>query len=278
MSDLDLKTNSTTNLEKDVKVPTLHQLKEIFFLSFFWIFLCELILSATSLSTGYKMFFLSILLPLPTLVILAVHSYPIVLTYRFHSPGWKHLLLAIPIGLSASIVIDGIDRLWIQWSGLEQEHLHKLYEKLRTNDWYEFNTILFTAVFVAPFTEEMLFRGVLQGTMEYRKSMHQAITWTAIIFTILHFNLEQIVSLWMFAILLSFMAWRVDSIFPSMIVHMINNGLSFYVLQYRLDGSLFDGYLRDQIVAPFWFMVATLLLSISAWFYFKFDHPLQETV
>lgn len=253
------------------KVPTVLEIQQVFFLTFLWIFLCELVISATTFPNGFRLFLLSVLLPLPALFLLAIKSFPILDTYRLRFPGWKHLLLAIPLGLSSAVLIDGFDRFWVHLTGIEPTVVTKMMEQLRTNDWFELNLILITAVFVAPITEEMLFRGVLQGTLEVRSNLNRAVLWTAVIFTILHFNFEQILSLWLLALLLSFVTWRVDSILPAILIHMIINGLSFYVLQYRYDGSLFDGYLSDKFVHPLWFIFAAFLWTVSALFYFRFQ-------
>lgn len=278
MNDFEKKPDPTSDSSVGPHVPTIQQLQQIFFLTFIWIFLWELVISATTLPYGHRMLLLTVLLPIPAFAILTLYSFPILSTYRLKYPGWKHLLLAIPIGLSATILVDGIDRIWVNLTGIEQTNIQKLYERLRTNDWFEFNSILLSAVLFAPITEELLFRGVLQGTLELRTTMNKAIVWTAVIFTILHFNFEQILSLWLFALLLGFLAWRVDSILPAIVVHIINNSLSFYVLQYRPDGSLFDGYLDQQFVAPIWFLSASVLWLLCVLFYFKFDQPLSENL
>jgi len=114
---------------------------------------------------------------------------------------------------------------------------------------FDFVIIFVSAVIFAGLFEEMLFRGFVQKTFEKEFNVTQAILITALIFGMMHLNPWWLVQISLFGIFLGIMAWKSNSIIPSMIVHFINNGLSLVLMNTGQEN--YDWYLyKNQVYIP----------------------------
>ncbi|NIR46376.1 MAG: CPBP family intramembrane metalloprotease [Gemmatimonadetes bacterium] len=77
---------------------------------------------------------------------------------------------------------------------------------------------------LAPLIEEMLFRGLLQGTLERRVRPWTAIGFTAVAFGALH-GPQGAVLFFVWSLPVGWVTWRLDSIRPAVVIHAINNGI-----------------------------------------------------
>ncbi len=86
---------------------------------------------------------------------------------------------------------------------------------------------LITASFVAPVVEEMVFRGaILRALLQKKWNPWIAIFISAAIFGIIHMNLTQGVSAFVVGIFMGWLFYRTRSIWPGVILHMMNNTIS----------------------------------------------------
>lgn len=84
-----------------------------------------------------------------------------------------------------------------------------------------------TASFVAPVVEEVVFRGaILRALLQKKWNPWIAIVISAAIFGIIHLNLTQGVSAFVVGIFMGWLFYRTRSIWPCVIVHMMNNTIS----------------------------------------------------
>lgn len=84
---------------------------------------------------------------------------------------------------------------------------------------------VFSIVLVAPVTEELVFRGAIMRGLE-GKSKWFAIIITGLFFGLLHCSYYSFVQKIFAGIILCYIVYVTDSIYSSMIVHIINNGIS----------------------------------------------------
>ncbi len=97
---------------------------------------------------------------------------------------------------------------------------------------------LLVAVFVAPFCEEIFFRGfVFQGL---RRGMPAgwAILFSALIFGVAHADPGSFAVLFIIGLALAFLRWRTKSIWPGMMLHMLNNGIGAIVIVLYIQGIM----------------------------------------
>ena len=82
---------------------------------------------------------------------------------------------------------------------------------------------------IAAICEEFLFRGYIQSAFEKNMSVRKSIVWTAILFSLYHLDPATIISLFPLSILLTWVCWKFNSIFPSIALHFSNNFLSVFI-------------------------------------------------
>ena len=86
---------------------------------------------------------------------------------------------------------------------------------------------LITASLVAPVVEEVVFRGaILRALLQKKWNPWIAIFISAAIFGIIHMNLTQGVSAFVVGIFMGWLFYRTRSIWPGVILHMMNNTIS----------------------------------------------------
>lgn len=95
--------------------------------------------------------------------------------------------------------------------------------------------ILYGCIF-CPILEEIGLRGILLGGMlKTRCRPWLAILISALVFALLHWLGVKLVGSFIFALIVGFLYWRTGSIIPCMIVHIVNNSLSFIDLSGQTD-------------------------------------------
>jgi len=81
----------------------------------------------------------------------------------------------------------------------------------------------------------MLFRGFLRNALEEKMDITRAVLATAFIFSLFHINPWWLVQIVLLGVILGVMAWKSNSIFPSAMVHAINNAIAL------IAANLFEG-------------------------------------
>ncbi len=79
------------------------------------------------------------------------------------------------------------------------------------------------AIFVAPFVEELIFRGVLYPALKQNGYRHLALWGTSIFFAITHANLPALLPLTFFAVILTFLYETTDNLLAPILTHSIFN-------------------------------------------------------
>ena len=127
------------------------------------------------------------------------------------------------------IIVASIGYIIVDW------HLEELLpfadwesETLETLSQLVANPVGFiTAAFVAPVVEEVVFRGaILRALLQKKWNPWYAIVISAAIFGIIHLNLTQGVSAFAVGIFMGWLCYRTRSIWPGVIIHMMNNTIS----------------------------------------------------
>lgn len=86
-------------------------------------------------------------------------------------------------------------------------------------------------VFVAPFTEEILFRGFLLTPLENALNKRKAIALSAALFALVHMNPAIFVHLFILGIILGYFAAYTKNIFVPIFIHLLNNLFAFIEMQ-----------------------------------------------
>jgi len=84
---------------------------------------------------------------------------------------------------------------------------------------------LFAAVFIAPFCEEIFFRGFVFPGLRKNMPVGAAIIVSSLLFAVAHADPGSFPVLLIIGLALAFIRWRTASIWPGMLLHMLNNGI-----------------------------------------------------
>ena len=82
---------------------------------------------------------------------------------------------------------------------------------------------------LAPLMEEMLFRGVLLPTFTYKNKQYIGIISSAILFSLIHFSVEEAIILFVAGVSFGFLRVKSNSIWPPFLAHFTNNTLTWSI-------------------------------------------------
>ena len=146
---------------------------------------------------------------------------------------------ALPLVLFSFLAIFAINWLY-------QLLIVTLHLKLQTNDQavlqlgraapISMYCLLFLAVFVAPFCEEVLFRGFLFVGLLRAMPLGWAMVLSAFIFAAVHNDAASFPVLFCIGILLAYLRQRTNSLWPGILLHTLNNAWSAVTIILVLHG------------------------------------------
>lgn len=87
-----------------------------------------------------------------------------------------------------------------------------------------------TLVILAPFAEEVLFRGYLYGKLKSRVPSAVAAIVTSLLFGLAHVQLNVVIDVFILGLVLCALRSLTGSIWAGVLVHVIKNGLAYYLL------------------------------------------------
>ena len=129
---------------------------------------------------------------------------------------------------------------------LYQYVITALHLNLQTNDQVLLNhskiapistyATLLAAVFVAPFCEEVFFRGFLFPGLCRSMPVGWAIILSSLLFAIAHADPGSFAVLFIIGLALAYLRWRTNSLWPGIILHLFNNGLGALLIVLVMHG------------------------------------------
>lgn len=106
------------------------------------------------------------------------------------------------------------------------ELVEELFAMLATKDIY---TLVMVCI-IGPVLEEVLFRGIILEGFISRYSPEKAIFWSAFLFGLFHLNPWQFIPGFLIGILLAWLYLKTRSLIPVILVHVVNNSLSYFIM------------------------------------------------
>ena len=198
---------------------------------------------------------------IPLLLFLISRNEPIIESLRLNSISLSTFISAICISMGLIPVVDEMDRILSFVFGGEEE-LAQLTDILIID--YSFIGILLstTIVVLAPFGEELLFRGFLQKKLEESwKDITRAVLVTSLFFAFIHMNPVWIIQIYLLGVILGYLAWKTGSILTSLVLHSLNNGAALVLTNY--SESINPYYLWNNLVSPIFLVLAICSLSFG---------------
>ena len=145
------------------------------------------------------------------------------------TPTWTDILLA-PAGFIAYILLSFIlTSIAMQFSFYDVDQVQDT-GFTQISQGYEFLLAFLTLVVIAPIAEEILFRGYLLGKLRKHVPIWLAILVTSLLFALVHFAWNVGVDVFALSIVLCLLRIGTGRLWPAILLHMMKNGLAFYIL------------------------------------------------
>jgi len=201
------------------------------------------------------------LILLPLAFIIQRRRLPLAVTFRLQGVSPGTLRDTVLIGLGVSVLIDELDRLMALVFPLP-DNIARGMEFLTFATGSEALLVAGGTVVIAPLVEEIVFRGFFQGQLErgYRDAT-RAVLFSSLLFTVLHFNPWWSLQIYLLGMVLGYLAWRTGSIWPSFVVHAVNNSLALWFANVPEDS--FSWYAPGGHVSPLWLAAAALVTYLG---------------
>ena len=194
----------------------------------------------------------------PPIYFLTIKEQPLLESLRIKTVTLPTIKNTLIFSAGVLIAFDTLDRV-IHKLIPPPEYIIDLGEIMRPDSTLGYIFLFLAVVIVAPIGEEILFRGFLQKFLEeYWKDITRAVLVTSLFFAMIHFNPFWMIQIYMLGVILGFLAWKTKSVFPSILLHIINNGSAFILT--NIEKGTIDFYLWNEQVSPVFILLAVFLI------------------
>ncbi len=155
---------------------------------------------------------------------------PIATVFRLRRPGMSALAGAVVLGATLFVTVNWLAAL----TPAPEAYKSLLTDALQLRDPSMSLPILIVLIAILPgVCEEIAFRGIMLSGYLTGFRPRYAVAITALWFACAHFNLYNFLSLLAMGFVLGYCAWRTGSIWPGVIVHVMNNGLAVFAVRHE---------------------------------------------
>ena len=182
------------------------------------------------LGESISLLFGELMLIIPAVVFVFYKRMPFAQTFRFNRISVRQAGATVLLFIPIFILSDEMDRLVQMLFPMPAELVNSLYDLLTFNSIGDAIAIFLAGVLFAALSEEMLFRGVLQRTLEHYRDPAMAIVSSAVFFALVHFNPWTSIQILLLGLVFGYVAWKSQSIIPSIILHALNNLFSLVMI------------------------------------------------
>lgn len=214
---------------------------------------------SSPLITALALFTGQTLMAIPVLIYFSSRKQPLLKSIRFTTVPGNTLFYTLVSGLGLLILFDEIDRILTYFIQLP-EPLFDLSPYLKAEAPLTAIMLVLTMVVFAPVGEEIVFRGFLQRILEKTwKDPTRAVLVTSMFFALIHLNPFWLIQIYMWGVVLGYLAFHTGSIIPGILLHGLNNGASILINSSGADIGSF--YTWKGHVSPIFILCGVLCLS-----------------
>jgi len=122
---------------------------------------------------------------------------------------------------------------------------------------------ILAATIMAPFTEEVFFRGAMLNGFIHKYSKYKSILLSAFLFGIIHLNPWQFIPAFLAGIFFGWIFIKTGNIWLCMFLHFLNNSMAvlFEFTEIKVEGLIYDPRLGVEF-QPYWLTFIGLLIFI----------------
>jgi len=218
---------------------------------------------------------------LPTVIIATLCTQSPLVGLRLRLPSINVILFSIILGFALHPAYMLLAK-WVMFAYPISESalasMHPITDQIAITPWL--SLVLLMAVTPA-ICEELAFRGFIFGGLLRDRQPLRAVLISAVVFGISHGVLQQSISATVMGMLLGWVSWRTNSVVPTMLIHVINNGLSVSlprIAQAEFTGKSFVFSAGGEIAyQPMWsFICITFVIAILVIFSSLRPDPAQQ--
>ncbi|NUN07726.1 MAG: CPBP family intramembrane metalloprotease [Ignavibacteriaceae bacterium] len=230
---------------------------------------------------------------LPALIFSKIIYEKVGIIIRFHLPDWKGLLIFSVGAFALMPLLETLSELQIYFinqaaeSNIIFKSLKSMFDsldKLVTDTYASFlkaesimeGLIIIAVVAVSPaICEEVLFRGFIQRSFEFKFRVFGSILITSVFFALFHMNPYATLSLILLSVYLGYAVYKTDSIFTGIAIHFVNNfsAVMLYFIFGTQDlvsnGREAVGSLNSILIKLSYFSLLALIPVITIIFYYR---------
>lgn len=185
---------------------------------------------------------------------LSIQGAALVLVHQFlrqHQMGWRDLLLSreqplrrvLGLGLVMGLLVVPVALGLLNYVSLQIFEMFRLSPEKQTVVTIIEKTVepgkrvwfALAALVLAPFVEEVIFRGIMYPYLKQRIGPRLAVGITSVMFAAIHFNLVIFIPLVFLGVVLTWLYERTDSLLTPIVTHAVFNTTNFLMLIYQDD-------------------------------------------
>jgi membrane protease YdiL (CAAX protease family) len=213
-----------------------------------------------------------VIIILPALLFVIIARAPIVKTFRIKISTPRIMGHSFLVAIGVFVLADQLDRLIQAILPVPDLVIEAMEETLTITSLADGFVIIFSAVILAGLCEEMLFRGIFQGTLESHWKARDAVVISAIVFSAIHLSIWMVLQIIALGLVLGYMAHKSGSILPGVIVHASNN--FFSIIMINLGAEKIKWYTSGLIVNPIVLLGALIMVFLGLKVFKEIKNPI----
>jgi membrane protease YdiL (CAAX protease family) len=178
--------------------------------------------------------------------------------------GLVVIVIGIPFIYYFSAKVESLLPSWMLENAMEDDS-NAFYQQLEALSKGHLFAVVLSTVIIAPLTEELMFRGVIQGIAKnWTNSKHWAVWISAILFAAIHFHVAGFLPRMLLGALMGYFVLYSGSIWTAVFMHLSFNAFSLGLSMFPFAEKIFM-----HLVNGWFFPAVSLWLAVSAWVWGK---------
>jgi len=196
---------------------------------------------------------------IPVIFYVWARKFPFKKLFRLNAINQPIMLYSLLLSVPIFVVSDELDRVVASFFPMPDELARAMQELVHIHSVTDAIVLFVAAVVMAGIAEEMLFRGVVQRTLEHYWEPALAIVVTAAIFAFAHLNPWMALQITFLGLIFGWIAWKSDSILPTILLHGLNN--LFSLILFNMSEKSLAWYVHGDHVRPMW-VILSLIIAV----------------